>query len=140
MSSIFTKIISGELPARFVYRDDRVVAFLDIRPLTYGHTLVVPVTEVDKWTDLPQPELRSLTELAQQVGRAQIEAFGCERAGTVIAGFDVPHTHIHVFPANAMSDFNFSNAIAEPEEAKLDEAAAKLRAVLDTDDNGYPHR
>lgn len=121
-----------------MYRDDVVVAFLDIRPLAYGHTLVVPVAEVDAWTELPQRSLRAVAELAQQVGRAQIDVFHCERAGSVIAGFDVPHTHMHVFPANSMGDFNFANVITEPDEARLDEAAALLREALGTDDNGYP--
>lgn len=138
MSSIFTRIIKGELPARFVYRDETVVAFLDIRPLAYGHTLVVPVAEVNKWTDLPADNLHALVDLAQKIGQAQIEAFGCERAGSVIAGFDVPHTHVHIFPANSMGDFNFGNAIVNPDDARLDDAAARLRDVLGTDENGYP--
>ena len=100
MSSVFTKIINGEIPGRFVYRDDTAVAFLTIEPVAYGHTLIVPVEEVDKWTDL-KPELWAhLNEVAQKVGQAVTESFDCERAGYLIAGFEVPHAHIHVFPAN----------------------------------------
>lgn len=140
MSSVFTKIINGELPGRFVYRDDKVAAFLTIEPVAYGHTLVVPIEEVDKWTDL-KPELFShANEVAQLIGRAIIEVFGSQRAGYLIAGFEVPHTHIHVFPANDMSGYNLSTIMpadsTDPE--KMDAAAEKLRAALDVDVDGRP--
>lgn len=134
MSSVFSKIIAGELPGRFVYRDEKVVAFLTIEPLAYGHTLVVPIQEVDKWTDL-SPELWAhLNEVARKVGNAIISAFGSERAGYIIAGFDVPHTHIHVFPTNAMSDYDFRNAMRmdDTDPAKMDHAAEKIKAALAT--------
>lgn len=133
MSSIFSKIIAGEIPGRFVYEDDRAVAFLDINPLVDGHTLVVPRVEVDKWTDLSEEDWAHLNHVAQKVGRAVVEVFGAQRAGLVIAGFDVPHTHIHVFPVNSMSDFNFSNAGKNPEsttQERLDEVQRKLRSAL----------
>ena len=141
MSSVFTKIINGELPGRFVYRDDAVVAFLTIEPLRYGHVLVVPVEETDKWTDLDPRIWSRVNEVAQNIGRAVIEAFGSARAGYIIAGFDVPHTHIHVFPTDRMSEYNFANQMAADatDPAKMDEAAAKIRAILDTDDNGRPN-
>ena len=81
MSSVFTKIINGELPGRFIYRDDTVAAFLDIEPLTYGHTLIVPVQEVDKWTDLAPNVWCEVNEVAQSIGRAVMEAFDAKRAG-----------------------------------------------------------
>ena len=118
MSSVFTKIINGELPGRFIYRDDTVAAFLDIEPLTYGHTLIVPVQEVDKWTDLAPNVWCEVNEVAQSIGRAVMEAFDAERAGYVIAGFDVPHAHI---------------------PALMDEAAEKLRAIMDTNEAGYAY-
>ena len=106
MSTVFTKIINDELPGRFVYRDDKVVAFLTIEPIAPGHTLVVPVEEVDKWTDA-SPELWAhLNEVAQKVGQAVVSAFDAPRAGYLIAGFEVPHTHIHIFPAHDMSGYN----------------------------------
>lgn len=140
MSSVFTKIINGELPGRFIYRDTDVVAFLTINPVAYGHTLVVPVQEVDKWTELDPEIWIELNEVAQGIGRALIDEFGSERAAYLIAGFEVPHTHIHVFPANDMSGYNLSAAMAadETDPAKMDEAAAKLREALGTDENGYP--
>ncbi|AGF73390.1 HIT family protein [Corynebacterium halotolerans] len=141
MSSVFTKIINGELPGRFVYRDDAVVVFLTIEPLRYGHVLVVPVEEVDKWTDLDPRIWGRVNEVAQNVGRAVIEAFGSSRAGYIIAGFDVPHAHIHVFPTDRMSEYDFANQMAADatDPAKMDEAAEKIRAALGTDENGRPH-
>lgn len=140
MSSVFSKIIQGELPGRFVYRDDNVVAFLSIEPVTYGHTLVVPVREVDRWTDL-EPEIwMQLNEVAQHVGRGVLGVFGSQRAAYLIAGFEVPHTHIHVFPANDMSGYDLSIAMSadETDDAKMDDAANRLREFLEVDDSGYP--
>ncbi|WIM67324.1 HIT family protein [Corynebacterium breve] len=139
MSSVFTKIINGELPGRFVYRDDKVAAFLSIEPVAYGHTLVIPVEEIDKWTDIGPSTWKQMNEVAQNVGRACIEAFGSQRAAYLIAGFEVPHAHIHIFPANDMGGYDLSTAMRADatDPAKMDEAAAKLRAILGTDDNGY---
>ena len=141
MSSVFTKIINGELPGRFIYRADTVAAFLDIEPLTYGHTLIVPVEEVDKWTDLAPNVWCEVNEVAQSIGRAVMEAFDAKRAGYVIAGFDVPHAHIHVFPTNTMADYDFSKVIKadETDPALMDEAAEKLRAIMDTNEAGYAY-
>lgn len=129
---MFTKIINGEIPGRFVYRDDTVAAFLTIEPVAYGHTLVVPVEEVDRWTDIEPGLWAHLNEVAQRVGQAVIDVFGSERAGYLIAGFEVPHAHIHVFPANDMSGYSLANAMAadETDPAKMDEAAGKLREAL----------
>lgn len=134
MSSVFSKIIAGELPARFVYRDDAVVAFLSIEPVAYGHTLVVPVAEVDRWTDLPAETWARVAEVSQKVGKAIVEAFGCSRAGTLIAGFEVPHTHVHVFPAEDMGGFDLSSAMPmdATDPARMDDAAQRIRAALGT--------
>lgn len=133
MSTVFTKIINGELPGRFVYRSDDVVAFLTIEPLAYGHTLVVPVTEVDRWTDLDPALWARVNEVAQHIGRAIVKAFDAPRAGYIIAGFDVPHAHVHVFPTSAMRDYDFANALGmnETDPELMDAAAAKIRANLD---------
>ena len=132
MSTVFTKIIDGELPGRFVYRDDHVAAFLTIEPVAYGHTLIVPVKEVDKWTDLDRDTWAHANDIAQEVGQAVINAFGSERAGYLIAGFEVPHAHIHVFPANDMSGYTLSTAIRndETDPAKMDAAAETIRRGL----------
>ena len=126
MSSVFTKIINGELPARFVYRDEKCVAFLSIEPLRYGHTLVVPVEEVDKWTDLDPETWAHLNAIALEIGGAINTAFDTPRTGYIIAGFDVPHTHIHLFPAEKMEDYDFAKAFDADatDPAAMDEAAA----------------
>jgi histidine triad (HIT) family protein len=130
MPSVFTRIINGELPARFVYTDDLVVAFLTIAPLTPGHTLVVPREEVDQWTDAAEPLLQHCLEVAQRIGNAAKQAFGAPRAGLIIAGLEVPHLHVHVFPAWRLDDFSFANA-KQASEGELDQAAARLRVALD---------
>ncbi|QPK82972.1 HIT family protein [Corynebacterium qintianiae] len=138
MSTVFTKIINGEIPGRFVYRDETVAAFLTIEPVSYGHTLVVPVEEVDKWTDLDPATWTHVNEVAQKVGGAIIDAFGSERAGYLIAGFEVPHAHVHVFPADDMSGYSLSTIMPadQTDPGKMDEAAAKLRARLGVGEDG----
>lgn len=130
MSTVFSKIISGELPGRFVWQDPEVVAFLTIAPVAAGHTLVVPRAEVDRWTDLEPALLTRLNEVAQAVGKAVLAGFGAERAGYLIAGFEVPHTHIHVFPADDMSGFDLSRADADRPAEEFDAAAETLRRAL----------
>lgn len=134
MASIFTKIINRELPGRFVYEDDLgdegVVAFLTIEPMTPGHTLVIPRREVDNWQDI-EPELfNRVMAVAQRIGKAVCTAFDAERAGVIIAGLEVPHLHVHVFPARNLSDFGFANVDRSPSPESLDEAQAKIKAAL----------
>lgn len=129
MPTIFTRIIEGELPGTFVWRDDICVAFLSIAPLKPGHTLVVPRAEVDHWIDL-EPEVNAhLMRVAQIVATAQQQAFSPTRVGLMIAGLEVPHVHLHVVPIDGMQDLDFGNAgTADPEA--LDAAATRLRAAL----------
>jgi len=129
MPTLFTRIINGELPGRFVYTDEQVVAFLSIAPLNPGHTLVVPRAEVDQWTDADGPLLHHCMDVARRIGVAAKQAFEAPRAGVVIAGLEVPHLHVHVFPAWSESDFDFARAKPATDE-ELDSAAAKLRAAL----------
>ena len=110
MPTLFSRIINGDLPGRFVWSDDRVVAFLTIAPLTAGHTLVVPRAEVDDWTDLEPPLLAHVMTVGRTIGAALKRAFDAPRAGLVVAGFEVPHAHVHVFPAWQMGDFDFANS------------------------------
>ena len=131
MATIFTRIINGELPGQFVYTDDLVVALLSIMPLTPGHTLVVSRQEVDQWTDADEPLMHHCMDVARRIGNAAKQAFSAPRAGLVIAGLEVPHLHVHVFPAWSLEDFSFSRAKPASEE-ELREAAAKLRAALGT--------
>lgn len=130
MPSIFTRIIDGELPGHFVWHDDECVAFLSIAPLREGHTLVVPRIEVDHWLDLP-PELAAhLMVVAQRIGRAQQAAFNPSRVGMIIAGMEVPHTHLHVIPIDREADLNFANA-RSAEAGELAATAEQLVAALD---------
>ena len=130
MASVFTKIINGELPGRFVYSDDDVVAFLTIEPMTQGHTLVVPRAEVDKWQDV-EPELfDKVMGVAQRIGKAVCAAFGADRAGVIIAGLEVPHPHVHVFPAFNLTDFGFAGVDRNPSAESLDDAQSRIRAAL----------
>ena len=130
MPTIFTRIIEGELPGRFVYRDDTCVAFLSIAPIRPGHTLVVPIEEVDHWVDLEPESVAHLMQVARSIGRAQMEAFSPARVGLIIAGMEVPHAHIHVVPINREADLHFGNADQNARPEDLDAAADKLRAAL----------
>jgi diadenosine tetraphosphate (Ap4A) HIT family hydrolase len=130
MATVFTKIINRELPARFVYEDDEIVAFLTIQPMTQGHTLVVPRAEIDQWQDVDSAVFGRIMEVAQLIGKAVCRAFRTARAGVIIAGLEVPHLHIHVFPTRNLSDFGFANVDRNPSPQSLDEAQAKIKAAL----------
>jgi diadenosine tetraphosphate (Ap4A) HIT family hydrolase len=130
MPTLFTRIVEGELPARFVYTDDVAAAFLSISPVTPGHTLVVPRQEVDQWTDAAGPLLHHCLDVAKLIGNAAKQAFGAPRAGLVIAGLEVPHLHVHVFPAWTLDDFNIAQAKPTSDD-ELDQTAARLRAALE---------
>jgi len=130
MATLFTKIIDGDIPGRFVWRDERAVAFLTIAPITTGHVLVVPIEEVDHWVDL-EPELAAhLMKVAREVGRAQMQAFNPTRIGMIVAGLEVPHCHVHLVPIDTEAELSFSRADHDPDPAALDAAADALRAAL----------
>lgn len=138
MATLFTKIIEGEIPGRFVWRDDRAVAFMTIAPIAPGHALVVPVDEVDHWVDL-EPDLAAhLMEVARVVGRAQMQAFSPARIGMIVAGLEVPHCHLHLIPIDSEADLSFAKADHDPDPAGLDAAADRLRAALR--DHGHGER
>ncbi len=132
MASIFTMIINGDIPGRFVWQDDRAVAFLTIVPLRPGHTLVVPRDEIEQWIDLDPDLLAHLTEVSQAIGKAIDAAFQPEKVGMIIAGLEVPHVHLHVMPIDAVRDLAFANADTDPSPDSLDDAAARIRAELRT--------
>jgi histidine triad (HIT) family protein len=138
MATLFTKIIEGEIPGRFVWRDERAVVFLTIAPITPGHVLVVPVEEVDHWIDL-DPELAAhLMRVAREVGRAQMQVFAPRRIGMIIAGLEVPHCHLHLVPINVEAELSFSRADHDPDPTALDEAAGSLREALRDLGHGDP--
>lgn len=130
MASIFTRIIDGEIPATFVWKDDRCVAFLSINPLREGHTLVVPREEIDHWLDCPGPLRDHLFEVAQTIGGAIQEGFSPTRVGLMIAGLEVPHLHIHVVPIDGVHDLDFANAAASVDREELEKAAETIRRAL----------
>lgn len=130
MPTIFSRIIEGELPGRFLWRDEVCVSFLSINPLQPGHALVVPRAEVDHWVDLA-PEINThLMEVAQVIASAQMKAFSPARVGLMIAGLEVPHVHLHLVPMNDLHDLDFANADTNPEATQLDETAVLLRQAL----------
>lgn len=131
MPSVFTMIINGDIPGEFVWRDDRCVAFLSINPITAGHTLVVPREEVDHWIDLDEGLAAHLMAVAHRIGVVQQEVFAPERIGLIVAGFEVPHTHLHVLPIAGMGDLDFTNAADVPGD-ELTRVADRLRTALST--------
>ncbi|PIE31556.1 MAG: HIT family protein [Ilumatobacter coccineus] len=135
MATIFTRIINGEIPGTFVWRDERCVAFLSINPMAHGHTLVVPIEEIDHWVDADPDLVAHLWEVARLIGQAQMAAFSPERIGIIVAGYEVPHTHIHVIPTNSMSQMAFANAAASVDHDEMESAANAIRAALA--DAGY---
>ena len=129
MSTVFTKIIEGAIPGTFVHRDDVCAVFLTINPITEGHALVVPIAEIDHWIDLDDRARAHLFDVAHRIGAAQMKAFNCDRIGLIIAGYEVPHTHLHVIPTSSMADLSFERA-GDANRHDLETAAAKIRAHL----------
>lgn len=130
MPSVFTMIIQGDLPGTFVWRDERCAAFMSINPIAHGHTLVVPIDEIDHWLDVPVDLQEHLFGVARRIGQAQQRAFGADRVGLIVAGFEVPHMHIHVIPAQEMSDMDFANAARSTEQSELQDAANAITKEL----------
>ena len=130
MATVFTKIIKGDIPGTFVWRDEQCVGFMSINPLRPGHTLVVPRLEVDHWLDCP-PELRDhLFGVSQTISATIAEVYKPEKVGLLIAGLEVPHMHIHLVPINGVHDLDFANASTTTDRDDLERAAAAIRGVL----------
>lgn len=130
MTSVFSQIIAGDLPGRFVWEDAEFVAFLTINPVKPGHTLVVPRAEIDQWQDIDPETFARINAVAQKIGRAVRAAWDAPRAGLLIAGLEVPHLHVHVFPAFSLGDFDISGADPNPSPESLDEAQTKIKKAL----------
>jgi histidine triad (HIT) family protein len=130
MPTLFTRIIEGEIPGTFVWRDDLCVAFMSINPLRTGHALVVPRAEVNHWIDCPGDLRDHLFGVCQEIGRAQQQAFQPARIGMMIAGLEVPHLHVHVVPIDGVHDLDFANAATSVEKDELEDAASAIRYVL----------
>jgi histidine triad (HIT) family protein len=130
MATIFTRIIEGEIPGTFVWKDDECVAFMSINPLRTGHTLVVPRLEVDHWIECPLDLRDHLFDVAQTIGKAIDKVYGAEKVGMMIAGLEVPHLHIHLVPMDGVHDLDFANAAVSVDRDDLEEAASSIRYVL----------
>lgn len=129
MDSIFTRIIKGDIPGHFVFDDEHCVVITTIQPITKGHLLVIPKQQIDQWCDLPDELAAHLMLVAKKMANALQKVFPSERVGMVIAGFEVPHTHLHVMPVNNMADFDFSTAVFAEKE-QLAEVANRLKIAV----------
>lgn len=130
MSSIFSKIVSGEIPAHVVAETTEFLAFLDVNPLTPGHVLVIPKKEIDYIFDMDEESYFGLTLFAKIVATGLKKAFPCVKVGMAVIGLEVPHVHIHLIPMNNVSDMNFSKPKLNPTQEELEEAAQKIKAQL----------
>ncbi len=130
MASIFTRIIKGEIPSHKILEDDRYFAFLDIRPVNPGHTLVIPKQEIDYIFDVEDELLKGLIIFTKKVAQAVKKTIPCKKVGLIVAGIEVPHAHVHLIPIiNGLSDLNFSRA-KSASNTELSEIAAKIRSNL----------
>ena len=130
MASIFSKIISGDVPAFKVAEDENHLAILDIFPLAYGHVLVIPKKEKDYIFDITSDEYLELFRFAQQVAKAMDKVIVCKRIGIAVIGLEVPHAHIHLVPLNNVSDINFERPKLKFSDEKMQEIARKIRATI----------
>ena len=130
MASLFTRIVNREIPAQVVAEDDHYLAFLDIHPLTQGHTLVIPKKEVDYIFDLDDSTLAGLHTFSKRVALAIQSVTRCNRVAVVVLGMEVPHAHVHLIPMNQMSDANFSNPKLKLSTEELASMASRIRAAF----------
>ena len=130
MSSIFSKIVAGEIPSHKVAETDEFLAFLDINPLAHGHTLVIPKKEIDYIFDIDDDLLARLVIFAKKVGLAIEKAVPCERIGVTVIGLEVPHAHVHLIPINHIGDMNFSKPKLTPTHEELAATAKSIKGQL----------
>lgn len=130
MPTLFTRILNGDIPGTFVYRDDQCAAFMSINPLGDGHVLVIPIEEVDHWVDLSPSLSQHLFTVSHRISTALQRAFPCERIGLIIAGYEVNHCHIHLIPTQSIKQFNFANAASSVPREALEEQAQRIIEAL----------
>jgi histidine triad (HIT) family protein len=130
MASIFSRIISGEIPCYKIAEDEHFIAFLDVNPVAEGHTLVVPKKEVDYIFDLDTETYQNLFLFAQKIAKAIHRAVPCRKVGVSVIGLEVPHTHVHLVPINQISDINFSKQKLTPKPEELQEIQQKIIGYL----------
>lgn len=131
MASIFTKIVQGEIPCHKVAENEDFLAFLDIRPLAVGHTLVIPKEEVDYYFDLEDAKISALMVFAKKVAKAIEAEVPCKRIGVSIIGLEVPHTHVHLVPINAISDMTFGRDPVKMANEDMAALAKRIAARID---------
>lgn len=129
MASVFTQIMNGDLPGHFLWRDEKVVAIMTISPIKPGHCLVIPVEEINHWDEVPEDLSAHLMHVSQRVAKGLKTVYNPKRVGVMVAGLEVPHTHIHLIPVEELSDFDFSKQRPAGAE-ELAKEAAKVRAAL----------
>lgn len=129
MSSIFTRIINGEIPCHKVAEDDRFLAFLDINPLREGHTLVIPKVEVDRFFELPSDVLAAIMPFAQGVAHKIKKVIRCDRVGVSVIGLEVPHAHVHLIPLDSMADMDFGRHKLKLTQEQLSAIAERIRTA-----------
>ncbi len=127
MPSIFSKIVSGEIPCYKIAEDDNFLAFLDVFPLVNGHVLVIPKNETDYIFDIEDAELSSMIIFAKKVSKAIKKSISCKRVGVAVIGLEVPHAHIHLVPLNSVNDINFSQPKLKPTPEELEKTARIIR-------------
>lgn len=129
MSTIFSKIIRGEIPCAKLYEDDRFLSFLDVRPIRAGHALVIPKQEIDYIFDLPDDLMQDLLQVSKPIAQAIEAEIPCKKIGLMVAGLEVPHCHLHLVPIDQVGDLNFGNA-SPADPAELNELAERIRQRL----------
>lgn len=130
MASVFTKIINGELPSYKIHEDDKTISILTIDPIHLGHTLVIPKMEVNHWFDVPADIYTQVGLNSQKIAKAIQKATGCPRVGTIVAGFEVPHYHLHLVPAWSIPDLDFKKASRRSEQ-EMKEIQEKIIGFLE---------
>jgi diadenosine tetraphosphate (Ap4A) HIT family hydrolase len=130
MPSVFSRIINGELPGHIPFADDTCIVLMSINPIAPGHCLVIPRVEIDQWSDLESTTCTHLVTISQRLSKVLRNIFPCERVGLIIAGFEVPHCHLHVIPARSMADLDFTHAAVHVDHEELESQSALIASGL----------
>ncbi len=130
MTTIFSRIIAGEIPSFKIAENDQFYAFLDVFPLVPGHTLVVPKKETDKFFDMDTSDLGAVVQFARPIAKAIEKAFPCQRCGMAVIGLEVPHAHVHLVPIDTADDLNFTRPKLKPSQDELKDAQQKIIQAL----------
>ena len=130
MSTIFSKIVNGEIPSHKIAETDDYYAFLDIFPVRKGHTLVIPKAETNRFFDLEDQDIAGLMVFAKQIAKAIKKTFPCDRIGMTVIGLEVPHAHVHLIPINTLQDMSFEQPKLKIEHSELAKIANQIKANL----------